>query len=60
MDQNLMQHFPHPNEAPDEIRFQSASYSIWDFKMFESVKGRMHQQMPAQVPSYKLTLWAKN
>ena len=25
--------------------------------MFESVKGRMHQRMPAQVPSYKLTLW---
>ena len=32
--------------------------SLWDFKMFESVKGRMHQRMPAQVTSYKLTLWA--
>ena len=56
--QNLMQPFPHPNDASDKIWLKSACWSqrysclkVWTHR-------RTHAPTPARVPSYKLTLWA--
>ena len=65
--QNLMQPFSHPNDAPDEILFQSACLSrrylclkVWtDGGTHACTDGRRLESHPIRFPSLRLT-WAKN
>ena len=56
--QNLMQPFPHLNDASDKIWLQSAHW----LRRYSCLKvwadARTDGRTPARVPSYKLTLWA--
>ena len=52
--QNLMQPFPHPNDASDKIWLESACLS----RRYSCLKVWTDAWTPARVPSYKLTLWA--
>ena len=44
--ENLMQPFPHPNDAPDEILI-SIDLLVSEIFMFENVNGRAHTQTDA-------------
>ena len=59
--QYLMQPFPRPNDAPDEMWLWSASWS----HICSCLKVWIHRGTPAPVPSYKLSRslrlrWVKN
>ena len=55
--QNLMQYFPHPNDAPEKIWFWSACWS----QRYQCLKVWTDARTAAWVPSYQLTgsLWLR-
>ena len=53
--QNLMQPFPHPNDASDKIWLQSACWSRRYSCLKVWTHGRTAARTPAWAPSYKLT-----